>query len=631
MTKPTSSINNLYNIQHWGDDYFQINASGNIEVRKNIAEIGVELQTIINSANRAGMQLPLLIRFTDILQDRVTRLYQAFEQAIAENDYAGSYELVYPIKVNQEHTVVRDILKTADTKIGLEAGSKPELMAVIGLLGERKATIVCNGYKDAAYIRIALIAQQMGHKVFIVIEKQSELDIILREAELLNVRPKIGIRVRLTTKSAGKWENTGGEKSKFGLNTQQILDAVIKLKNKKYLDCFQLMHCHLGSQIASIHDIRNCMQEVARYYIELRQMGVPITTVDVGGGLGVDYAGTRSNNDGSINYSLKEYATNILLALSNLCMEINMPVPNIISESGRAITAHHAVLVTNITDIEQIDRDYSLPDISQHESHVIRDIWDTYQSLSNEDPLELYHYASHSLNEAHALFKHGVIGLQDKACVEELFFAICIEVQKRLDLRKPANKELNERINQRLAAKLFCNLSLFQSLPDAWAIDQIFPIAPITQLNHPLKLHGILQDLTCDSDGTLKHYTGSACITSTLLLPAFNPAQPYALGFFLVGAYQEILGNLHNLFGDTNSLDVKLFNDGKFEINDLVVGDTITNVLNYAHYDTKRLLQSYEKQLIASDLTEEKIQQYLNELRSVFTQLTYLQHGAVSI
>jgi arginine decarboxylase len=624
MNTQSDESDNVYNIQYWGDGYFNINEKGNIEVTKSAAEKGVELQAIVNAASRAGLQLPLLIRFTNILHDRVTRLYEAFEQAIAENEYKGNYKLVYPIKVNQECCVVREILKTPNMNVGLEAGSKPELMAVIGLLGEKNSTIVCNGYKDASYIRIALIAQQMGHNVFIVIEKQSELDIILKEAARLNVRPQIGVRIRLVTKGAGKWENTGGAKSKFGLNAQQVLDLVEKLRKHNYLDCLQLMHCHLGSQIANIHDIRKCMQEVARYYIELRNMHVPISTVDVGGGLGIDYEGTRSNNYCSMNYSLKEYATNILLALSNLCDEAGMPVPNIISESGRAITAHHAVLVTNITDVEQLGEDYSLPTITEDDSHVIRDIWDTYQSISNDAPAELYHYAEHSLKEAQSMFKHGVISLQDKARVEQLFLAICLEIQNRLDENNPGDSELIELINERLAAKLFCNLSIFQSIPDSWAIEQIFPVAPITQLNQPLTLHGILQDLTCDSDGTLKQYTGSTCIKTTLMLPPYNAANPYAIAFFLVGAYQEILGNLHNLFGDTNSLDVKLTGDGNFEINDLVTGDTVTNVLGYAHFDTKRLSQSYEKQLIRAELPDETIQAYLNELRSIFTQLTYL-------
>ncbi len=615
---------NLYNINHWGEGYFNINPQGNIEICKNPSEQGVELQAIVRAASRAGLHLPLLIRFTDILHDRVARLYTAFEQAIEETNYNGSYQLVYPIKVNQEYTVVREILKAPNHAVGLEAGSKPELMAVLGLLRENPSTIVCNGYKDRGYIRAALIAQQMGHTVFIVIEKQSELHVILQEAEKLQIKPRIGVRVRLVTKGAGKWENTGGAKSKFGLNADQILDLIAELKAKKSLDCLQLMHAHLGSQIANIHDIRNCMEEVARYYIELRNLEAPINTIDVGGGLGVDYEGTRSTTDCSMNYTIKEYATNILLAIRDLCHESHMPEPNIISESGRALTAHHAVLITNITDIEIPKRHPVLPHIDVHESRIIHDIWDTYQNIHNHSGSEIFHYAVHALDEAHSMFKHGVISLTEKAKVEQIYVAICVELQQRLNESDPRDHKLNEMINERLAAKIFCNISFFQSIPDAWAIGQIFPVAPISQLHNYPYMHSVLQDLTCDSDGTLKNYTGSTCVNTTLMLPPYDENNPYAIAFFLVGAYQEILGNLHNLFGDTNSLDVELSEDGQFEIRDLVSGDTITNVLNFAHFDTKKLLQSYEKQLIDAELEEDTIQSYLNELRSIFSQLTYL-------
>ena len=624
MKSNTETNANLYNIAHWGEGYFHINPAGNIEVSKNEMEKGVELQAIVHAASRAGLQLPLLIRFTNILHDRVRRLYDAFAQAIKEINYKGRYQLVYPIKVNQEYCVVRELLNAPDHSIGLEAGSKPELMAVIGLLGNTPSTIVCNGYKDSCYIRAALIAQQMGHHVFIIIEKRSELDIILREAKRLDIKPHLGVRIRLVTKCAGKWEDTGGSKSKFGLNAEQVLDLVQKLEAHNFLDCLQLMHCHLGSQIANIHDIRKSMKEVTRYYVELRSLNAPIGTIDVGGGLGVDYAGTRSNTDGSINYSVNEYATNILLAVRGLCEEAQLPEPNIISESGRALTAHHAVLVTNITDVDVVKKTPILPVIEPGESRVIYDILDTYKVLADNSPTEIYNYAENALMEAHSMFKHGMISLTEKAKVEQLYTTICLEIQQRLDENNPGDSELIAIINERLAAKIFCNLSFFQSIPDAWAIGQIFPIAPISQLTEKPSMHSILQDLTCDSDGTLKQYTGRACINSTLLLPPYDANNPYHLAFFLVGAYQEILGNLHNLFGDTNSLDVKLTGNGCFEINDLVSGDTVTNVLNFAHYDTKKLLQSYEKQLINSALDQEKIQTYLNELRSIFTQQTYL-------
>lgn len=615
---------NLYNIEEWGEGYFDINAAGNIAVKKQEKELGVELQAIVRAANKAGLQLPLLIRFIDILHDRVAKLYDAFAQAIDETDYSGNYQLLYPIKVNQEYCVVRELLNAPDHRIGLEAGSKPELMAVMALLGEQLSTIVCNGYKDSQYIRSALIAQQMGHTVFIIIEKRSELEIILREAVRLGVKPCIGVRIRLVSKCLGKWENTGGSKSKFGLNAEQVLDLIKHLKAENFLDCLQLMHCHLGSQIANIHDIRNGMKEVARYYIELRQLGAPIGTIDVGGGLAVDYAGTRSNSDCSMNYSIKEYATHILLSVRDLCEEAKQPEPNIISESGRALAAHHAILVTNITDVDAVHKLSALPVIELDDSHVVRDIVDTYEVMMENLPNEIYHYAEHALNEAHDMFKHGVISLTEKAKVEQLYAMICLEIKKKLDDDNPGDSELIKTINERFAAKIFCNLSFFQSIPDAWAIGQIFPIVPMSHLTEELSMHCILQDLTCDSDGTLKQYPGNASINSTLLLPRYDANKPYDLVFFLVGAYQEILGNLHNLFGDTNSLDVKLVGNGSFEIKDLVSGDTITNVLNFAHYDVKKLLQSYEKQLLNTELSDEDIQTYLNELRSIFTQQTYL-------
>lgn len=618
------SNDNLYNIENWGEGYFSINPKGNVEISKSPGKKGVELQTIVDAADRAGLHLPLLIRCSDILHNRVQRIYQAFTQAIEENEYGGQYQLVYPIKVNQEQSVVRELLKSPTHRIGLEAGSKPELMAVIGMLGEHPSTIVCNGYKDSSYVRTALIAQQMGHKVFIVIEKISELGIILSESAKLQIKPTLGVRIRLVSKSAGKWENTGGVKSKFGLNAKQVLDLITQLKANNLLDCLQLMHCHLGSQIANIHDIRHCMQEVARYYIELRQLNAPIDTIDVGGGLSVDYEGTRSNHGCSMNYSLSEYATHILLALKHLCQEAEIPEPNLISESGRALTAHHAFLVTNITDIEMVNKAPVLPEISEEDSHVIRDIYDTYQAITDSSPTEIYNYAEHSLHEAHSLFKHGVISLQEKAKVEDFYTNICMELKDRLDEENHAENELLMMINERMAAKIFCNISFFQSIPDAWAIGQIFPVAPITQLLNTPSMHSILQDLTCDSDGTLKQYPGRSCVNSTLMLPTYNTNNPYYLGFFLVGAYQEILGNLHNLFGDTNSLDVKLSDNGQFELEDLVSGDTITNVLNFAHFDTKKLIQSYEKQFIQTDLPKEQTQVYLNELRSNFSQFTYL-------
>jgi arginine decarboxylase len=381
----------------------------------------------------------------------------------------------------------------------------------------------------------------------------------------------------------------------------------------------------LGSQIANIYDINKSMKEVARYYVELHALQAPICKIDVGGGLGVDYHGTQSNMDCSINYSVKEYATHILSAIRDLCEKAQLPEPDIISESGRALTAHHAVLITNITDVEVPKKTHIDPNIDLNDSKIARNIFDTYQTMKSSPLTKIYHYAEHALNEIYSMFKHGELSLTEKSKVEQIYNNICIEIQQKLDDRNPADAELLEILNQRFAAKIFCNLSFFQSIPDAWAIGQIFPIVPISQLDKKPLMHCLLQDLTCDSDGTIKQYTGKTAVNSTLLLPSFDPNNPYNIGFFLVGAYQEILGNLHNLFGDTNSMDVKLKDDGQFEINDLVSGDTIANVLNYAHFDTKKLLRSYEEQLNNTDLCQETIQSYLNELRSIFTQSTYLK------
>jgi arginine decarboxylase len=622
-----TNTTNFYNIDNWGEGYFSVNASGNIEVSKSVSQKGVELQTIVNSANRAGLKLPLLIRFTDILQDRVTQLYQAFANAKEETQYAAKYTLVYPIKVNQEYCIANALLNTPNHKIGLEAGSKPELMAVIGMLEKQSATIVCNGYKDSSYIRAALIAQQMGHTVFIIIEKRSELDIILREAKQLDIVPSIGVRIRLVTRCAGKWEHTGGSKSKFGLNAEQLLDLVSELAKQNALDCLQLMHCHLGSQIASIDDIRKCMDEVARYFIELRKLNVPINTIDVGGGLAIDYSGTRSNDDCSMNYSLQEYATHIFLSLRDLCEEMQMPVPNVISESGRALTAHHAVLVTNITDVELVKKPSDIPVALPDESRVIYDIINTYEMIAESSPNESYHHAEYALNEAHSMFKYGVISLSEKAKVEQMYTIICLEILQHLDQDNLGDMQLLEAINVSMASKIFCNLSFFQSIPDSWAIKQIFPIAPITQLTEDPSMHSILMDITCDSDGTLKQYAGTSNINPTLLLPPYNKNKPYDIAFFLVGAYQEILGNLHNLFGDTDSLDVALLDDGKFEFKYLVSGDTVTDVLHLAHYDSKKLLQSYSKQLLDTDIPHEKVQEYLTEFKNILSKQTYIHHN----
>ena len=616
-----------YNISNWGAGYFDYNRLGQIEVINPEDGSRISLQSIMQHANQSGLSCPLLIRFSDILVDRVKNIYQGFEEALVENNYQGTYQLVYPIKVNQEYFVVKSLINVPNYPIGLEAGSRPELMAVLGVMGEGSATIICNGYKDSAYVRLALIAQAMGHKVYLVIEKYSELEIILHEAKQLNIKPCLGIRIRLVTKGAGKWENTGGAKSKFGLNSEQVLALVQALKQQGMLDCLSLMHCHLGSQIANIKDIRHCMQEVTQYYISLRQLDVPITTLDVGGGLAVDYEGTYSSNDCSMNYSIKEYATNILLTLIPACRAASIPEPNLISESGRALTAHHAVVVTNITDVENPKPSLDIHTEDMKACHLIPEILDTLETLKTQQPLEAYNYAIASLEEAHSMFKHGLISLKQKAIVEGVFLEICLQLHTKL-MSEPSNhEELLQDINERIATKVYCNLSFFQSIPDSWAIQQIFPIAPLSHLIDKPNMQSILYDLTCDSDGTVKAYTGGSHLLSTMMLPAYNPKNPYFLGFFLVGAYQEILGNLHNLFGDNSSIGVKFQDNGLFEIYDMAAGDTVEQVLTSAHFNIKHLVLSFEKQLKKTDLPFDISRSYLNEILGHLSKPTYLEIG----
>ena len=625
MTFHTPSLDQYYHIKHWGDGYFAMNEQGEIIVRKYPDDTSVTLLAIVQEAELSGLSLPLLIRFNDILHDRVTKIYSAFDQARQTLAYRGQYQLVYPIKVNQEWAVVKELLNSQTHTLGLEAGSKPELLAVIGMLSQKKSVIICNGYKDSTYIRAALIAQKMGHTVFIVIEKIAEWDIIEQESNRLGIRPQIGVRIRLVSKGAGLWEDTGGEKSKFGLSAAQVLLLVSRMTHSGMLDCLQMMHCHMGSEIANIQDIGDCMQEISQYYIALHQLAVPIHTLDVGGGLSVDYEGTQSATGCSMNYSLYEYASSIMSNIQRACASAQLPEPNIITESGRALTAHHAVLITNITGVEHGCEEILDPFIQDPSVPVVLEMWQNYQSLPTCMPSEVYASSSQLLITAQNNFLHGDISLQDKATVECLFKKICLDIQNNLDMTHPVDQALSEQLSERLAAKVFCNLSFFQSLPDAWALSQVFPVVPISQLlNRPL-MHSILADLTCDSDGTLNHYVGGGNVNSTLLLPELDKTAPYMLGFFLVGAYQEILGNLHNLFGDTNSVAVTLQGNGQFSLYNMCDGDTVSNVLSAAHFDCKALLLSYKQQLKRTELPDDTIQLYLMELSSIFSQSTYLR------
>ncbi|MGC8120047.1 biosynthetic arginine decarboxylase [Marinobacter sp. VGCF2001] len=629
-----SPAHRVYNIAHWSDGYIAVNDQGEVEIcpDRGQSNARINLPALTRSLAESGIALPVLIRFTDILHDRVSKLCNAFNTVTREQGYQGRYTAVYPIKVNQQRRVVEELLAAepaaSANQVGLEAGSKPELMAVLALARQAGSVIVCNGYKDREYIRLALIGQKLGHRVFIVVEKQSELPLILAEAEQLGVSPLIGVRARLATIGKGNWQNTGGEKSKFGLSASQILEVVDTLKQAGALDTLQLLHFHLGSQIANIRDIQTGLRECARFYTELHALGAPIGTVDIGGGLGVDYEGTRSRSSCSMNYSVFEYAYNVVHVLQAECDRQGIPHPDLISESGRALTAHHSVLVTNVIDRETPNHhEPSAP--SAAAPAPLHDLWRDLESLqdahSPRSLAEVYHNILHAIADVNAQFAHGLLSLSERAQAETLYVKCCRILRGELDSANRAHREIIDELNEKLAEKLFVNFSLFQSLPDVWGIDQIFPVMPINGLNRPLNRRAIIQDITCDSDGRIDQYVDGQGIESTLPLPEHNPDSPLLMGFFMTGAYQEILGDMHNLFGDTHSVDVKLSAHGHYQVGHPITGDTVAKVLRYVNFEPDALLESYRQKFQLSNLEPELQKALLDEVSAGLDGYTYLE------
>jgi arginine decarboxylase len=594
----------LYAIQQWGNGYFSINDQGHVCVKPRAdCATEIDLFEIAQALREKGLNFPVLVRFTDILRDRIQQLQQGFDQARAAHAYSGHYTPVYPIKVNQQGNVVESIV--AAEHIGLEAGSKPELLAILGL-AKRGGTIVCNGYKDRFYIRIALMGQLMGLSVFIVIEKPSELEMIIEEAAKLQVTPLIGLRVRLSTISAGKWQNSGGEKSKFGLHASEVLQLTARLQELGMLNCLQLMHFHMGSQIANIHDIKLALKEAGQFYLQLHKLGANITNVDAGGGLGVDYDGSGSRRECSINYSVNEYAENIVRAFAEVAEQHGLPQPNIITESGRAITAHHAVLITNVTEVESLQGASAAVDVS------------------GQNIAEAYHNAQFNMAEARAQFVQGDLSLTELAEAEKYYVSLCKQIQHELDLSNHHHREILEELDEKLADKVFCNFSLFQSMPDIWGIDQIFPIMPIHQLEQQPNRRAVLQDLTCDSDGRIDQYVDHQNIANTMPLHTIGEDQEYLIGFFMVGAYQEILGDMHNLFGDTHSINIELDEPG-YRFGDFMEGEDVSELLDYVHINTQALKNAYRQKLDDSGLTATQKQAFEVELLAGLNAYTYLE------
>ena len=616
---------NCYNITHWGEGYFGINEAGHASVypRRDPA-CAIDLDTLARELSGHGLSLPVLLRFNNILHERVDTLTRAFDQAMAEEGYAGDYTAVYPIKVNQQRSVVEEIVQYGGERVGLEAGSKPELMAVLALVAPG-GTIICNGYKDREYIRLALIGRALGHQIYIVVEKLSELEMVLQESAELGIAPLLGVRLRLASIGVGKWQNSGGEKSKFGLSAAQLLAAVERLRGAGQLSQLKLMHVHLGSQLANIRDIQRGVREVGRFYSELRALGVPLEIVDLGGGLGIDYEGTRSRSACSMNYSISEYANNIVHTLREVCSEHELPHPQLMTESGRALTAHHAVLVTNVLDVERVP-DGGAGEAPQEEApSILHDMWEGLQNGANYPALELYHDAVNWLSQAQAMYLHGVIDLQQRARAEQLYYALCHTLVARLQPGVRAHREALDELQEKLADKLFCNFSLFQSLPDVWGIKQVFPIMPLQRLNEEPTRRAVVEDLTCDSDGRVDLYVDSEGVNSTLRAHEMVAQSTYLIGFFLVGAYQEILGDMHNLFGDTDSVNVVLEPGGGYRLEHAERGDSVDDLLRYVHFDTPMLVERYRQKLAQSGLPEATREAYLAQLLAGIEGYTYFE------
>ena len=617
----------LYNIEGWGIGYFDINEQGHAVVCPDRArpDRRLDLFNMAMDLAEQGVGLPVLLRFSDILRSRIETLVRTFRRAIEEFDYKGTYTLVYPIKVNQQRHVVEEIVQFgAPHGVGLECGSKPELQAVLALSESPNHIIVCNGYKDEEYMRLALMGQKLGHEVFIVIEQEGEIDVLLRVADEMGVTPSAGVRIKLASEGHGRWADSGGEKSKFGLTASELVRVVDRLREAGRLDVVKLIHFHLGSQITDIRYIKSGLQEIARFYAELHAAGVRVTHVDVGGGLGIDYDGSGSTVAASVNYSVQEYANDVVYTLAEMCRELEIPMPNLISESGRALTAHHALLLLNVIDVES-PQDVTIPEITDDDHAILHDLRESFESISGRSAREVYHDATFAKERAQALFNSGVLSLRARATAEQLYTATVNEVARIAQRDREEYEDIIEELEARLIDHYFCNFSVFQSLPDSWAIDQIFPIMPVHRLDEEPERRGTLQDVTCDSDGKIDRFVGGKHGSPSLPLHPFRAGEPYILGIFLTGAYQEILGDLHNLFGDTNAVHVRLSESG-YEVTDLVRGDTVTEVLNYVQFRASDLLTTFRRKVAAATgITRQEANTFIADYVAGLEGYTYLE------
>lgn len=619
----------LYNINGWGTSYFGINEKGDVYVTPCKDNTEIDLRDIMDELALRDVTAPVLLRFPDILDNRIEKTSSCFQQAKKEYDFKAENFIIYPIKVNQMQPVVEEIISHGRKfNLGLEAGSKPELHAVIAVQCQSDSLIICNGYKDESYIELALLAQKMGKRIFIVVEKLNELDLIAKAAKKLNVKPNLGIRIKLASSGSGKWAESGGDASKFGLTSSELLQALQKLDDNGLHDCLKLIHFHIGSQITKIRRIQTALREAAQFYVNLHKMGYNVEFVDCGGGLGVDYDGTRSSSsESSVNYSIQEYVNDCVYTFVDASDKNNIHHPNIITESGRSLAAHHSVLVIDVLETASLPEMKEEFEPGESDHQLVKDLYDIWDNLDSRSMLEDWHDAEQIREEALELFSHGIVDLKTRAEIEAMYWSVCHEINTLTKTMKHVPDELRN-LDKLLADKYFCNFSLFQSLPDSWAIDQLFPIMPIQRLTERPTRNATLQDITCDSDGKITNFVTNGHISHVLPLHQLNKEEPYYLGVFLVGAYQEILGDMHNLFGDTNAAHISV-KDGKYNIDQIFDGETVEEVLDYVQYNPKKLVRQLEQWVTKSikngKISLEEGKEFLSNYRSGLYGYTYLE------
>lgn len=619
----------LYNINGWGVDYFSINDKGNVIVTPKKGAAGVELKELMDELMVRDVSNPVLLRFPDILDNRIETISQCFKNAAEEYEYKAQNFLIYPIKVNQMRQVVEEIVSHGKKfNIGLEAGSKPELHAVLAINTETDSIIICNGYKDEDYIELALLAQKMGKRIFIVVEKLNELRLIATVAKRLKIKPNIGIRIKLASSGSGKWEESGGDSSKFGLSSSELLEALDFLERQKMEDCLRLIHFHIGSQVTKIRRIKNALREAAQFYVQLHKLGFKIDFVDIGGGLGVDYDGTRSStSESSVNYTIQEYVNDSISHFVAAADKHEIPHPNVITESGRSLTAHHSVLVFEVLEATSPPMWSDEEEIQEDDHELVKEMYELWDNVNQTRMLETWHDALQIREEALDRYSLGVLDLITRAKVERLFWSIAQDIHQIATSMKHAPDEFRN-MSKILSDKYFCNFSLFQSLPDSWAIDQIFPIMPIHRLDEKPTRNATLQDITCDSDGKIDNFIATRNISHYLPVHPLKAKDTYYIGVFLVGAYQEILGDLHNLFGDTNAVHISVNKEG-YEIDQVIDGETVAEVLEYVQYNPKKLVRTVETWVTSSvkagKISAEEGKEFLSNYRSGLYGYTYLE------